>query len=87
MYVCFEIVRVRIELMGTLYCKHSDAMQYPKDPSQENESFYAIVEMIQKVDEDIRTGKITPEVQKSLLRALHIMLTIFQSKIGQNRFI
>lgn len=70
MYVCFEIFRVRIELMGTLYCKHSDAMQYPKDPSQENESFYAIVEMIQKVDEDIRTGKITPEVQKKFTEGL-----------------
>lgn len=43
MYVCFEIFRVRIELMGTLYCKHSDAMQYPKDPSQENESFMPLL--------------------------------------------
>lgn len=45
-------------------------MQNPKDPSQENESFYAIVEMIQKVDEDIRTGKITPEVQKKFTEGL-----------------
>lgn len=70
MYVCFEIFRVRIELMKTFYCEHSDAMQFPKDPLEEKESVYAIVEMIRIVDEDIRTGNITPEVQKRFTEGL-----------------
>lgn len=64
-YVCFEIFRVRIELMETLYCDHSDAVENPIDPTTPVDSQYVdFVNILRDIDEKISTEKITPELQK-----------------------
>lgn len=65
LYVWFEIFRVRIELMETLYCNHSGAVEYPMDLQSPVDSQNAdLVKILSDINEKISTEKITPELQK-----------------------
>lgn len=65
LYVWFEIFRVRIELMETLYCNHSGAVEYPMDLQSPVDSQNTdLVKILSDINEKISTEKITPELQK-----------------------